>query len=161
MQEGLLLPPHRIDPGHFPGALSNTVEFRRRAGRLAGNRQRIARGRLHAELAGNNANASVEIAKYLSFCVWILQKRSAVGAARLLPARIARARKHRQPRILWKLRFRRGKLAHHKHRSPLRFHAPRMQAIPAQPCLHFRLRRITCAFHPASIAHRAPPTHRG
>jgi hypothetical protein len=36
-----------------------------------------------------------------------------------------------------------------------------MQAIPAQPCLHFRLRRITCAFHPASIAHRAPPTHRG
>ena len=80
------------------------------------------------------------------------KKASALGAARPFPPRIARAREHRQPWILWKICIRRGKLAHHKHRSPLRFHAPRIRAFRAQTRLHWWLRCILVHF--ASITHQ-------
>ena len=96
--------------------------------------------------------ASSNITIYLSYCVWIMKNRSAVCTARPFPPRIARASEHRQPRILWKIRIRRGKLAHHKHRSPLRFHAPRIRAFRAQTRLHWWLRCILVHF--ASITHQ-------
>src|SRR5713226_282252 len=100
-----------------------------------------------------------DITIYLSYCVWILQKRLAVFAAlRFALTQIARARNYRQPWILRKVRIRRGKLAHHKHRSPLRLNAPRMQAIQAQSRRNSCRAGIGPRSHAASITHHVHAT---
>jgi len=67
--------------------------------------------------------------------------------------RIARAGQHRQARILREPLIRQRKLAHHKHRSALRWNAPRIETRGAQSRRDLPLRFLT---HGLSISHARP-----
>src|SRR5713101_3194842 len=88
------------------------------------------RGKPCADLAGQDEPHAQRYYHLLILLCMDSAGRSAVFATpRVTLAQTARARKYRQAWILRKARIRRGKLAHNKHRSPLRLDAPRMHAI--------------------------------